>query len=189
MSMAQALRPPPALVAVLPMPRSDVTVVMAREDRTPRRRQRGEIYSTDDRGPPARRMLRNIRDARLAEALGPTLYSAMGTIDAAFRRLTAGMGHKPPNWQGFGRAPFNPNRATAADVLADRWVAWGEMCKAAGINLHVVIAVIIDGESPRALDRRNGRASNWTLDQVKRAITLWLSPRSRLAQNVRRGAR
>lgn len=181
---------PPALAAVLPSPRADVAAYALREDRTPRRKQRAEVYSTEDTRPP-RKVLRVVSERYLEDYLGPAAYSALVGIRAAFQRLTAGMGVGAASYESRYRpGPWSPHAAAAREAgLADRWIRWAQVCSGEGLHLAAIIEIVIEGNTPASTDRKWRKRNGWSVGAVKRAAELWLSPRVRLAFNVRKGPR
>lgn len=157
------------IFTVLARQRPDVSAYGLREDRKPRRKQRGEIYSTEDSAPPLRKVLRVTTDAALERMLGPFLFAALAQIRAAY--LAAfGSG-------GVARCASLEARvdgAGAAGGAVDRSGAWTDYARRlTPQQAAVAIGVAVRGETLREVEREYRRRNGWAAEHLRAACEVW----------------
>lgn len=166
--MARPAAKPPALSAILPAPRADVAAFALREDRTPRRKQRAEVYSTEDAKPP-RKVLRVTSDAALERMLGPFLFAALAQIRAAF---LAAFGSGGVARCASLEARVDGSRAVTGG--ADQSGAWTDFARRLTPGqMAAIIAVAIRGETLRTTERGLRKRNGWAAEQVRAACEVW----------------
>lgn len=167
---ARSVKLPPALAAVLAAPRADVAAFALREERKNRRRQRAEVYSTEDTAPPSRKILRTTTDAALERMLGPFLYSALGQIRAAYLAAF-----------GSGGVASCASLEARVDISArgsggnvDRSGAWSDFAaRLTRDQANAIVAVAVRGETLREAERGLRKRNGWAAEHVKAACEVW----------------
>lgn len=144
---------------------------LLREDRKPRRRQRGEVYSTDDVKPPTRRVQRVVSEARLEVALG-SLYSALPGIRAAYMAAVGSAGVA-----SCASLEARVDGTPRGSGGADRSGAWLDFARRLTADQSLaIVAVAVRGETFREAERANRKRNGWAAQNVRAACQVWFGP-------------
>lgn len=167
--MAKAANLTPPLAAILAAPRPDVSAFALREDRKPRRKQRAEVYSTEDSAPPPRKVLRVTTDAALERMLGPFLFAALAQIRAAY---LAAFGSSGVARCASLEARVDGSRGSLSGI--DRSGAWTDYARRlTPVQAAVVIGVAVRGETLREAERAHRRRNGWAAEHLRAACEVW----------------